>query len=43
MRGAYCGVAGRDCVLPAQNGDSLDVLAFWVFAQNGESSVERGA
>ncbi|MBB5980732.1 hypothetical protein HDA44_004073 [Kribbella solani] len=34
-------MAGRDWVLPAQNGDSFDVLVFW--AQNGESSVERGA
>jgi hypothetical protein len=43
VRGAYCGVAGRDWLLPAQNGDSLDVPALCGFAQYGDSSLERGA
>ncbi|MGW6278244.1 hypothetical protein [Kribbella sp. NPDC055071] len=39
-RGAYCGVAGRDCAL-AQNGDSLAAGVDCVFAQG--SSLPRGA
>ncbi|WP_329005913.1 hypothetical protein OHA18_21230 [Kribbella sp. NBC_00709] len=42
-RGAYCGVAGRDWLPPAQNGDSLDAPAFCAVAQKGDSSLVRGA
>jgi hypothetical protein len=36
-------VAGRDWLPPAQNGDSLDALPFGALAQNGDSSLVRGA